>query len=300
MPALTAAGAVILMPKFTAESALDSIQQNRATFGVIITPMMQMLLNNESGRDFDISSMQSVSFGAAAMTDTLLERVREMFRSTRLLHGYGMTETSTAISAMDLSSPKQDNEPPARRGPTCIGRSLPGTHISILDTDDRVLAADVVGEIAIRGPTVMKGYWKQPELTREVLRNDWLHTGDLGYLDRDGFLYIVDRKKDMIISGGENIYSAEVERAVIKLDGVVECAVIGLPDQKWGEAVTAIVRLRPDVTLDVETIQRHCREHLGGYKIPRKVVFRDQPFPTNSTNKVLKHALKTELIQVLD
>jgi long-chain acyl-CoA synthetase len=169
-----------------------------------------------------------------------------------------------------------------------------------LDIDDQPLPADVVGEIAIRGPTVMKGYWKQPELTSEVLRKGWLHTGDLGYLDKDGFLHIVDRKKDMIISGGENVYSAEVERAVIQLDDVVECAVVGLPDSKWGEVVTAIVRLRPGAKLDVEAVQQHCRKHLGGYNIPRKVVFRDDPFPTNSTNKVLKHALKTQLMQALE
>lgn len=297
MPALSAAGAVILLPKFSVESALAAIKKYKATFGVVLTPMMQLLMEQERSSGFDLSSLQSVSFGAASMTDKLLNGIFGLFKHARLIHGYGMTETSTAVSAMDYSVPVLADEPPARRGPTCVGRPLLGTEISIVDSEDRHAKTGEVGEIVIRGPTIMKGYWNQRELSEEVLRSGWLHTGDLGYLDKDGYLYIVDRMKDMIISGGENIYSAEIERLISNLEGVVQCAVFGLPDPKWGEAVSAVVRLKSGSHLTASLIEQHCREYIGGYKVPRRIIIREEAFPVNASNKILKTVLKAEVMK---
>lgn len=299
MPAFTVSSAVILVPRFSVETALETIKKHKATFGVVITPMMQLLLDRQAGADFDVSSMKSVSFGAGSMTEKVLKGISELFNGARLIHGYGMTETTTAVCAMDYSTAVEDDEPPARRGPTCIGRPLPGTEIGIVDADDRQLARDTVGEIVIRGPTIMKGYWEQKDLSEQTLRGGWLHTGDLGYLDKDGFVYIVDRIKDMIKTGGENVYSAEIERVIANLEGVAQCAVVGLPDPKWGEAVTAVVRMGPESRLTPELIEQHCRKNVGGYKVPRRILVGQEPFPVNSANKILKNVIKAELITEL-
>ena len=149
-----------------------------------------------------------------------------------------------------------------------------------------------VGEIIVRGPIVMMGYWRKPELTAETLRNGWMHTGDSGYFDDDGFLFIADRIKDMIISGGENVYSIEVENAIASHPDVAECAVIGIPDPRWGEAVHAIVVARAGADLTAEEIQRHCRNSIAGYKCPRSVDLRSEPLPQSSVNKIDKAALR--------
>lgn len=172
------------------------------------------------------------------------------------------------------------------------GRAIHGTDLAIVDPQDRVLPNGERGEIVVRGPLVMKGYWNQPELTASTLRNGWLHTGDLGWMDDDGFVYIVDRLKDMIITGGENVYSAEVEAAVYSFPGVAQCAVIGIPDERWGEAVHAIVHPSPGATLDPASIIVHCRTRIAAYKCPRSVDVRAEPLPLSGANKISKPALR--------
>lgn len=151
-----------------------------------------------------------------------------------------------------------------------------------------------IGEIIVRGPIVMKGYWRKPELTAQTLRGGWMHTGDSGYFDDDGFLFIADRIKDMIISGGENVYSIEVENAICSHPDVAQCAVIGIPDPRWGEAVHAIVVARPGARLEADAIRAHCRTLIAGYKVPRSVEIRTTPLPLSGSGKVLKPALRAE------
>ncbi|MGE4652186.1 MAG: fatty-acid--CoA ligase, partial [Myxococcota bacterium] len=161
-----------------------------------------------------------------------------------------------------------------------------------LDDGDQQVARGVVGEICARGINVMQGYWNKPELSAETLRSGWLHTGDGGYLDEEGFLFIVDRVKDMIISGGENVYSAEVENALYAHPAVAECAVIGVPDEKWGERVHAVVRLTESTEADAETLMAHCHELIAGYKCPRSVEYREEALPLSGAGKILKTELR--------
>jgi acyl-CoA synthetase (AMP-forming)/AMP-acid ligase II len=164
--------------------------------------------------------------------------------------------------------------------------------VRILDSAGKELPRGQVGEVCARAANVMLGYWKQPEVTANTIRDGWIHTGDGGYMDEDGFVYIVDRVKDMIISGGENVYSAEVENAIYRHPAVVECAVIGVPDEKWGERVHAIVRLKPGERLDEAALIDHCKQLIANYKCPRSVEFRDEPFPLSGAGKILKTELR--------
>jgi long-chain acyl-CoA synthetase len=172
------------------------------------------------------------------------------------------------------------------------GVAVPGVEIAILDENDVEVPRGTVGEICARGENVMLGYWNQPELSAKTLRNGWLHTGDGGRMDEDGFVFIVDRVKDMIVSGGENVYSAEVENAVYEHPAVAECAVIGVPDAKWGERVHAIVRRKDGHTLGEEALLAHCHERIAGYKCPRSVEFVEEPLPLSGAGKILKSELR--------
>ena len=177
-----------------------------------------------------------------------------------------------------------------------IGQAIHTAEIRIADEDDTEVPHGQVGEIHVRGPMVMQGYWKQPALTATTLRGGWMHTGDAAWMDDEGFIYLVDRLKDMIISGGENVYSGEVENALHEHAGVRECAVIGLPDEDFGERVHAIVVPHDEVTLTAEDIIEHCRALIAHYKCPRSVEIRHAPLPLSGTNKILKRQLRDEAL----
>jgi long-chain acyl-CoA synthetase len=172
------------------------------------------------------------------------------------------------------------------------GRAGFNADVVIMDAEDVHVESGEVGEICVRGPMVMQGYWRQPELTREVLRGGWMHTGDAGYLDDDGFLFLVDRIKDMIITGGENVYSAAVENVIYQYAGVHECAVIGIPSEQWGEAVHAIVVMQEGAVLDTDRLVEHCREHLAGYECPKSIDVWDTELPKSGVGKILKAELR--------
>ncbi len=175
-----------------------------------------------------------------------------------------------------------------------VGRALAHVEIEIRDDLGRTLPPGDNGEICLRGPKITRGYWKDPEKTRDSFFGDWFRSGDIGYLDDEGFLYLTDRKKDLIISGGENIASSEVERVLYQLPQVREAAVIGVPDERWGERPVAVVVLNPGQSLDFEILVRHCREHLAGFKVPKDLVIREQ-LPRNPSGKILKRVLRAEL-----
>jgi long-chain acyl-CoA synthetase len=172
------------------------------------------------------------------------------------------------------------------------GRPSMGAEIRIMDANMREVPRGTVGEIVARGPTVMMGYWRKPEQTEATLVDGWLRSGDAGYMDEEGFIFLVDRLKDMIVSGGENVYSAEVENALSKHPAVLECAVIGIPDAKWGETVHGIVRLRDGHSADIEELTRHCAELIADYKKPRSYTFRTEPLPLSAAGKILKNELR--------
>jgi long-chain acyl-CoA synthetase len=172
------------------------------------------------------------------------------------------------------------------------GQPVFAMEVRIVDFDDAEVPTGTIGEITTRGPHVMLGYWNQPEETAVALRGGWMHTGDVGYVDKDGFIFIVDRLKDMIISGGENVYSTEVEHVIYQHTAVAECAVIGIPHEKWGEAVHAIVLPKQGAVLTEEEIMNHCRQHIAGYKCPRSVEIRHDPMPMSGAGKILKKILR--------
>jgi long-chain acyl-CoA synthetase len=201
-----------------------------------------------------------------------------------------MTEAAPLVTSFDPRYAVLEG-PDAGRVKSC-GQAGHLVEVRIADVQDREVPRGTVGEVQARGDNIMLGYWNMPDLTEQALRGGWYHTGDAGYMDEDGFVYIVDRLKDMIITGGENVYSAEVENAISTLDGVAEVAVIGIPDEKWGEVVHAIVVPRAGSTVSQEQIIAHCHTLIAGYKCPRTVTIRNEPMPISGAGKILKTVLR--------
>ncbi len=290
IPTLMAAGALTILPRFDAARALERIEQRQVTITSAVPTMLRIMLDHPDCPRRDLSSLEKVPFGGAPMPPALLTQLLEVMPKARFLHSYGMTETVSSCSSLPDIWLRPER---AARGKTnSIGRALLGVELSIRDANDQDVAPGIVGEIVVRGACVMQGYWNKPEATAQTLRGGWLHTGDLGALDADGFLYIVDRLKDMIITGGENVYSTEVEDTIYAFPGVSQCAVIGIPDERWGEAVHAIVAPREGAAIDATALLAHCRERIARYKCPRSFDIRREPLPLSGANKINKPVLR--------
>ncbi|MNN37355.1 Long-chain-fatty-acid--CoA ligase [compost metagenome] len=255
--------------------------------------MIQMMLDARAGSpalaEVELSSIRQVVYGASPISPTLLDRAREAFPRAGFFQGYSMTEVVAGGTMLDAEYHSEEHH---RSGKMySAGKAVSCVELRIVDTDDNEVPRGTVGEIVVRGPNIMLGYWNQPEATAEALRNGWMHTGDGGYMDDEGFVYIVDRIKDMIISGGENIYSAEVENAVSSHPAVAQCAAIGIPHDKWGETVHVVIVLKPDHSACESDIVKHCRERIAGYKCPRSLEFRAS-LPLSGVGKILKNELR--------
>ena len=284
------AGGHCFLPRFEPLAALQAISVERPTHAVLIPTMLNMLVHHPEVENYDLSSLRMVLYGASPMPESVIRRAVGLMPGVRFMHGYGQTESAPFLTS--LGPEYHDLESPLAAKLGSIGHPAPGVEIRVLDDGDQQVARGVVGEICARGINVMQGYWNKPELSAETLRSGWLHTGDGGYLDEEGFLFIVDRVKDMIISGGENVYSAEVENALYAHPAVAECAVIGVPDEKWGERVHAVVRLTESTEADAETLMAHCHELIAGYKCPRSVEYREEALPLSGAGKILKTELR--------
>ena len=252
--------------------------------------MISMLLQHPDFPRHDLSSLEQLSFGGSSMPEALLQRVVESLPNTNLVQAYGLSEASPVMTQLErrfntLVGPYAGKTKSA-------GRAVIGCEVRVLDENDEEVPRGTVGEICGRGDMVMLGYWKLPEITGQTLRNGWLHTGDAGYMDDDGFVYVVDRKKDMIISGGENVYSAETEAALYSHPAVAECAVIGVPDEQWGERVHAVVRLKQGEATTAEELISHARKLIASYKCPRSIELRSEPLPLTGAGKILKNELR--------
>jgi len=234
----------------------------------------------------DCSSLETIMYGAAPMPEALLAPAMAKFPRATFIQGYGMTETSPAITMLTGEHHTKGN--PRMRS---VGQPVSWVEARIVDANDCEVPRNTVGEIVTRGPHVMKGYWNKPELTEKTLRGGWMHTEDAGRMDADGFIYIVDRLKDMIITGGENVYSAETEGAVMSFPAVALCAVIGVPDKKYGQIVTAVVQPKEGQTVDPEALMQHCRSKIAGFKCPRKVIV-EKALPVSGAGKILKHEIR--------
>jgi long-chain acyl-CoA synthetase len=249
--------------------------------------MLDALVREQSRSPRDVSSLRLMGYGAAPASSALLRRFHESFPSCELASMYGATELAPMGTVLDHMERRLETAQVRS-----AGRPVVGVRIRVTDEDGRDVPPGTIGEVRVRGPNVMRGYWRKPRETDEVLRDGWYRTGDLGYLDDEHCLYLVDRAKDMIISGGENVYSTEVEEALSQHPDVVECAVFGVPDDRWGEAVRAVVVLRSGARTTAETLERHCRSRLGGYKVPKQIVLSSSPLPRSAAGKVLKRELR--------
>jgi long-chain acyl-CoA synthetase len=277
-------GGHVFLPRFDPLAFLETAARERVTDVTLVPTMINMIISHPRFAEFDLASFKRIYFGASPMPEAVLRRALALLPHVKFQQAWGMTELSPIGCTMD---PRDT----AARLRSC-GQPVPLVDLRIVDADGREVPRGTVGEIAVRGPTVMQGYWNKPEATAAVLREGWLYSGDAAYMDEEGFVYIVDRLKDMIITGGENVYSAEVESAISLLDGVAEAAVIGIPDEIWGEAVHAVVVPRPGQRLTPEQVIAHCRGLIAGYKCPRSVEIRATPLPLSGAGKVLKTELR--------
>jgi len=283
---LLAGGTLCVLRDFEPDAALELIQNERIS-GAWMAPVMLNRLLGLCGRErYDVSSLRWVIGGGERTPEERIREFSSLFRHGRYIDAYGLTESCSGDTFMEAGMEI------AKIGST--GRAVPHVGIQIRDDTGRVLAPGEEGEICLRGPKITKGYWRDPQKTAASFFDDWFRTGDIGYLDQDGFLFLTDRKKDMIISGGENIASSEVERVIYRLEQVSEAAVVGLPDAQWGERVVAVVVLKAGAQLTADELQRHCRAHLAGFKAPRQLFLREN-LPRNPSGKVLKRVLRDEL-----
>jgi len=287
--ALLAAGVVIL-PKFEPSTVLRTIAAQRVTKAALVPAMIDSLLSCPDIGSVDLGCLRRISYGGAPMPESLLRRAIDLMPQTRFLQIYGQTEGGPNISC--LPHEQHILSGPGSQRLRSAGQPLPGVDVAILDDAGRRLPQGERGEICVRGPAISPGYWNRAEEWAAAHHGDWLRTGDVGYLDEDGYLYIVDRLKDMIVTGGVNVYSAEVENALHAHAAVVECAVIGVPDAHWGERVHAIVRLAPGTDCTAETLREHCRALLADFKCPRSIEFVAEPLPRTSANKIPKQQLR--------
>jgi long-chain acyl-CoA synthetase len=280
-------GLSTIIPLFDPGPILDLIERDRVTITVMVPTMIQMVLDHPSFAVGRLASLETLVYGASPMSTALLERVLAISPSLKVLQDYGMTE---CCGVLTMLSPEDHRAGGPRL--RSAGRPVINSVVSIQDPDGTILPTGESGEVCARGGNFMREYWHRPEQTSAAFAGGWYHTGDAGYLDEEGHLFLVDRVKDMIVTGGENVYSAEVENAIASYPGVAQVAVIGIPSDKWGEAVHAIIVMAAGVTAADEEIKAWCRDRIAGYKVPKSVEFRADPLPLSGALKVLKRDLR--------
>ena len=279
-----------IVKAFAPEAVLDCMANDRVTDTLLVPTMIQMLVDHPAMKaPRDLSAFRRIVYGASTIPEAVLERAMAALPDASFFQAYGMTELSpvATINPPWFHTAEGRKAGKLRSG----GRASFVTEVKIVDPDDVEVPRGTVGEVAVRGPNVMLGYWNKPELSAAALRGGWMHTGDGAYMDDDGFIFVVDRMKDMIKSGGENVFSAEVENALAQHPAVAMSAVIGIPDPKWGEAVHAVVVRKPGAEATAEDLVAHCRTLIAGYKCPRTLEFRDA-LPLSGAGKILKTTLR--------
>jgi acyl-CoA synthetase (AMP-forming)/AMP-acid ligase II len=280
-------GTHVVVPMFEPTAVLAAIQEHDITNALLVPTMIQMLVDHPAVADHDLSSVQVVLYGASPITAAVLERAAKAFPQADFVQAYGMTELAPVAT---LLTPDGHRDPQKARS---AGRAAAHAAVKIVDEQGVEVPRGEVGEVVVSGDHVMLGYWGKPEETAAAVRDGWMHTGDGGRMDDEGYVYIVDRIKDMIISGGENVYSTEVENALSKHPGIASVAVIGVPDPEWGERVHAVVVPAGDATFTLEELREHTKQHIAGYKAPRsfEVV---EALPVSGAGKVLKRELRAQ------
>jgi Acyl-CoA synthetases (AMP-forming)/AMP-acid ligases II len=279
---LSDGGSLVIVEKFEAAKALEVMEASKVTVAPMVPAMFQFMALEMEKKSYDLSSLRLGLCGGAPITADLLLKLDVAF-GVPIVEGYALTETACIATITPPSGPRK---------PGSCGPVVPGAQVRVIDTNGEPLppGRENVGEVVIAGPSVLQGYYKKPEATAEAIKDGWFYSGDLGWFDEDGYLYICGRTKEMIIRGGQNIYPREIETVIAKMDGVIEAAVVGIPEELMGERVKAFVALRPGVKFTEDDVKQFCSEHLASYKVPRLVEFVDL-LPRNSTGKVLKRLL---------
>lgn len=283
-------GTHYFVPMFTPDGVVNALASNDITHVLLVPVMIQMTVAYLKQHSIALDALRYIVYGASPISEASLVDAMNTLPGVSFLQGYGQTELSPLATLLGAdyhvtSGPKAGKLKSAGRAIRCV-------EVRIVDEDGKEVALGEVGEIAVRGPNAMIGYWNKPEETAKSMRNGWIHTGDAGYMDDEGFVFLVDRVKDMIVSGGENVYSAETENAIMNHPAVAGVVVVGIPHEKWGEQVHAEVILHEGQTATEEDIIRSCGEYIANYKCPRSVTFRTEPFPLSGAGKILKRDVR--------
>ena len=274
----------VTLPKFSPQGFCETVERERVTHTVLVPTMINLLTQFAGIGKYDLTSLEEMGYGGSPMAPELIHRTREVLPKVKLVQVYGLSETGFLTGLRDAEHTEDRL--------TSCGRTCPGIDVRVVDESGKQVEAGQPGELVARGANVMRGYWNNPEETSRAFRDGAFRTGDIGYQDATGYLYILDRLKDMIVTGGENVYSGEVEAVVYQHLAVSEAAVFGIPDPQWGELVMAIVVLKPGSTLTADELIAHCRRSLANYKIPRRVEFSETELPKSGSGKILKRVLR--------
>jgi long-chain acyl-CoA synthetase len=293
-------GAHAILQKFDLTALMETIERDRVTSTLLVPTMINFLINHPDIEKHDLSSLKRITYGASPMPLELLKKAMKAFPCVEFFQGYGQSEASPLLTALLPEEHVTEGDEKSLRRLTSCGRPVIGVEVEIVDDNDEPITPGQVGEVIARGPNVMMGYWKRPEETAQALRGGWLRTGDMATIDEAGYIYLVDRKKDMIISGGENVYSTEVENVIYQHPAVREAAVIGVPDEKWGEAVLAIVTIKEGATLPGDELIEFCAAKLADYKVPKSVEICAVELPKSGAGKILKKDLRERYWQGRD
>jgi acyl-CoA synthetase (AMP-forming)/AMP-acid ligase II len=290
LPHIVRGAKVVILSTFDIPTILDTVQRERITTLYLVPTMIVMILAYPDLKKYDLSSLKNIRYGASPISPEILKRGLEVFGNI-FQQGYGLTEGFMPVTLLLKKDHILDGTAKSLKRLSSIGREVTIARVLIMDEEGKFLPPGQIGEIVVQSEMNMKGYWKKPEATAETLRGGWLHTRDMGYMDEEGYIYLVDRKDDMIVSGGFNIYPKEVEDVLYGHPAVLEAAVFGVPDEKWGEAVKAAVSLRPGMQATEEEIIEHCKKHLASYKKPKSVDFM-KDLPKSLYGKILRRQLK--------
>jgi long-chain acyl-CoA synthetase len=274
----------VTIPRFNAQTFCETVERERVTQSVLVPTMINLLVQFSELEKYDLSSLERLAYGGSPMAPELIHRIREVLPNLKLIQGYGLSEAGFLTGL-------KDDEHTENRLTSC-GRTCPGIDLRVVDESGKELEAGGRGELVARGANVMRSYWNNPEETKLAFRDGFFRTGDVGYRDANGYFYILDRLKDMIVTGGENVYSGEVEAVIYQHPVVREAAVFGIPDRQWGELVAAWVVRKPGKALSEDEVIAHCRRSLANYKVPRRIELSDTELPKSGTGKILKRILR--------
>jgi long-chain acyl-CoA synthetase len=281
----------VFIPMFNPVHVLQAIQNEKVTATVLVPTMINTVLNHPDVENYDLSSLRRLVYGAAPMPVEVLKQGLQKWGQI-FIQGYGMTETSPLLTVLDATDHALDGTPEQARRLLSCGKEVLGVEVRVVNAEGDDVHPGEVGEIIASGPNVMSGYWRMPEATAAAIADGWMYTGDLATVDVENYIYIVDRARDMIISGGENIYSVEVENALYTHPAVLEVAVIGIPHDVWGEAVHAVVVCKPGMSVGEDELIAHTRTLIAGYKVPRSIEFLQDTLPKSGAGKILKRDLR--------